>query len=90
MDLDRTKVIVVNENTWENIKDQLTEEAVYSSNPMGVLGKLTGIDIIIDNELPDNVAEVYERYMYEAVKKFGRANDEKSERSIQSKEDDVE
>lgn len=70
--LDKTKVMVMNQSTWNNISEQIMEKAENSDNPTGYIGMLGGIDIIIDNELLDNYVEVYERWLYESVLKFGR------------------
>jgi hypothetical protein len=62
----------MNESTWNAMKEQMTEQARYESDPLASLSRFTGIDVEIDNDLPDNHVEVYERWMLEAVKKYGR------------------
>jgi hypothetical protein len=73
--MDTTKVLVMNEITWEGMKKEMIEQASYESDPIASIGRFSGIDIIIDNDLPILHVEVYERWMYEAVKKYGRMKD---------------
>lgn len=74
-DLDRSKVMVMNQETWDMMMDTLAEEATKQVNPLGYLGRYNGIPVIIDNDLPYNHVEVYEKWMYEAVQKFGKRSD---------------
>ena len=75
-ELDTSKVLVMSEITWEDMKDTMVEKAkLISDDPierLGHIGIFEGIDIVIDNDVPNNAVEVYERWMYEAVKIFGR------------------
>lgn len=70
--LDTRKVMVVSDKTWEMMQDRLTDDALLSSDPIAYLGKFDGFEIIIDNTLPFNYVEVYERWMYERVLKHGK------------------
>lgn len=72
LDLDTRKVMVMNKKTWDSIVEIETTKAIESDNPIGYLGRLTGIDVELDETLPDNHVEVYERWMLEAVRKYGR------------------
>jgi hypothetical protein len=70
--MDTRKVMVMNESTWNAMKEQMVHQAIYEHDPLASLGRFAGIDVEIDNDLPDNTVEVYERWMLEAVKKYGR------------------
>lgn len=74
--LDKRKVMVMNQTTWEDILEQTTNDALESHDPIGFVGRFTGIDVEIDDDLPDYHVEVYERWMLEAVRKYGKASEE--------------
>lgn len=67
--------MVMNEETWEIVSNRLTEDALESCDPIGYLGRYDGIPIIIDNNLKYNHIEVYEKWMYDAVVKYGKRSD---------------
>lgn len=69
---DTRKVMVVSDTTWGMMQDRLTDDALLSSDPIAHLSKFSGFEIIIDNTLPFNYVEVYERWMYEEVLKHGK------------------
>jgi hypothetical protein len=73
--LDTRKVLVMNQITWDAMQKEMVEQASYEADPLASLGRFSGIDVIIDNDLPLLHVEVYERWMYEAVKKYGRMSD---------------
>jgi hypothetical protein len=73
MDLDKSKVIVMNTITCALMQDTIAEEALNSTDPLGYLARYNGIPVIIDDSLPDNYVEVYEKWMYDAVQKWGKA-----------------
>lgn len=66
--------MVMSQETWDMVKDKLAEDALGSNDPISYIGRYSGVDIIIDNSIPYNHIEVYERYMYELMK-FGRKGD---------------
>ena len=69
------KVMVMNQETWEMMRDMLAHDAGYSSDPIAYIDRYRDIEIIIDNEVPFNHVEVYEKDMYEAVLKYGKRSD---------------
>lgn len=64
--------MVMNGITCEMMQDVLAEEAVNHYDPLTYLARYDGIPVIIDNSLPDNHVEVYEKWMYDAMLKYGK------------------
>jgi hypothetical protein len=74
MYLDTSKLMVMNQDTWNMMVDKLAEGALGREDPIGYLSRYDGIPVIIDNELPYNSVEVYEKWMYDLVKYQRGAN----------------
>jgi hypothetical protein len=76
VDFEMGKVMVMNQDTWEMLKDRLAEDATESPDPLAHLSRYDGIDIIVDEELSFNKVEVYESIeFYHAVLKYGKRSD---------------
>jgi hypothetical protein len=75
MSLDRSSVRVMSQETWDMMKDKLTTEATYRADPIGYLSRYDGIEVFIDDDLPYNTVEVYERYMYDAISIYKKRSD---------------
>lgn len=68
----KTKVMVMSEETWNMMKEKMYEDAKEQNDPFLSINRFKGVEVVIDSELPFNTVEVYEKWMYEAVIKFGR------------------
>lgn len=73
--MDINKVMLMNEYTWNKIRNNMLDSASCEDDPIAFLNKFNGIDLEFDNELPDDVVEVYEKWMLEEVRKYGRLLD---------------
>jgi hypothetical protein len=74
--MDRSKVMVMSQETWDIMSDKLAEEATERVDPLAWISRYDGIPIIIDDTIPYNNVEVYERWMYDAVTKYGKKRGE--------------
>ena len=69
-------IMVMNEQTWEDVKNTLAEDALKTSNPMEHLNRWSGVEVVIDNEVRYNHVEVYPSMeFYETVVKYGKRSD---------------
>lgn len=58
-------VVVMNEWTWNELQNIITDLASKKQNPLDYLLKIGGREIVIDNDLADNVTEIWEKDVYE-------------------------
>ncbi|UGO46315.1 hypothetical protein PQE74_gp215 [Bacillus phage vB_BanS_Chewbecca] len=68
--IENDNVIVMNSKTWEVMKKNTIEVAEKQSDPIGFIGRLSGLDIIIDEDVADGMTEVWDKGVYEAFKSF--------------------
>lgn len=65
------KVMVMNEKTWSGISESIISKAEKFNNPIEFVEEyFKGITVIIDQELDDNFVEVYEKDVYDEIKKL--------------------
>jgi hypothetical protein len=69
---DLEKVLVMSNDTWSAVKDRMFEKARNHDDPIGYLGMMNGMDVIIDDRLPFNSVEVYYKWVYEQIVKAER------------------
>jgi hypothetical protein len=70
------QVMVMNQETWEMVRDTLAEGATKATNPLGYLARYNGIDMIVDDDLPYDYIEVYPSIeFYEMVLKYRKGSD---------------
>lgn len=71
---DLEKVLVMSEETWKAIKEHMFEKARHHADPIGYLGMMNGMEVIIDDKVPFNAVEVYYKWIYEEIVKAEREN----------------
>lgn len=69
MKKDTSTIMVMSETTWQRMRQNLIDVAPHTDDPIGHIGRFKGIDLVIDEEVPDNAVEVYERWQYEFIKR---------------------
>lgn len=67
-----TQIIVMNQKTWEAFEKNTMETASLQSDPIGYIGRFTGIDVVIDNDLKDNLTEIWIKDVYFAMKEMDK------------------
>lgn len=64
--------MVMSKETWDAISEKIVDKALDSHDPIGHLGLLHGVNVEIDDDVPFNSVEIYDRLVYEAIKVYGR------------------
>ncbi|MGD1416594.1 hypothetical protein [Bacillus stercoris] len=65
-----TNVLVMNNNTLEETKEELLETASYARNPIGFITDFfKDLEIVVDDSLSDQVIEYWDKNSYERMKK---------------------
>lgn len=62
-------IVVMNEKTFEEVKEKTYEYANTQPDPIVYVGRFASMNIVIDNQVPDNVTEVWAKEIYEQYKK---------------------
>jgi len=60
--------IVMNKKTYEKLKEQVFDLAPAQKDPIGFIGKVNALHVIIDNTVKDGVTELWNREVYYAYK----------------------
>ncbi len=69
--------MVMNEYTYGKLKEKIFELAPSKEDPIGFVGTLASMNIIIDNTVHDGVTEFWNREVYYAYKEaMGESLDE--------------
>lgn len=83
MELDRSRVLVMSEETWVDMKETSLNKADEHEDPIAYIsGLFNGISIEIDDSTPYNTVEVMERWQWEILRegrKVDKENDEDEE-----------
>lgn len=65
----KESVIVMNTNTWALFSEYAIETASLQTDPIGYLGKFSGLDVVIDEDIPDGMTEIWDKDSYEEFKR---------------------
>lgn len=58
----------MNSKTWELFRENALETASLQDDPIGYLARFNGLDVVVDENVPDNITEVWYRDAYERLK----------------------
>lgn len=72
LEKDEPRVLMMSGATYESVTNDIVKKALKDDNPLSYIDFFEGIEIVIDEELPFMHVEVYERWMYEEVMKYGK------------------
>lgn len=65
-------VILMNSETWENIKEIIVNKVIKGEEPIGYLDRLNEMEIIIDEDIPTGHVEIYDKEIYEMIEEKGK------------------
>lgn len=66
--INKHDVIVMNSKTWELMKENTIEVAEKQDDPIGFIGRLNGLAIVIDETVADGMTEIWDKGVYQAFK----------------------
>lgn len=62
-------VIVMNSSTYEEFMERCYEKASKLENPIDYILNTSSIDVVIDEEIPNGISEIWDKDVYEKYKK---------------------
>lgn len=69
----------MNSKTWELFRDNAMETASLQDDPIEYLAKYNGLDIVVDEAVPNGITEVWYRDAYEFAKELERIKEKGDE-----------